>query len=49
MPTVHWHVQITIESSTKLAFLKICEGERRSAANMMRVLIEQELERHKND
>lgn len=43
MSTIQWHIQLTLASSTKTEFLKICEEERRSAANMVRVLIEQEI------
>lgn len=49
MATIHWHLQITCESSVKSQFLKLCHEERRSAANLVRILIEREIEDRKND
>ena len=49
MSLIHWHLQITCESSVKSQFLKICHEERRSAANLVRLLIEREIEESKND
>lgn len=49
MPSIHWPIQVTLESSAKKQFLEICKLECRSVANMVRILIEQEIERRKND
>lgn len=41
MATEHWHLRVTIESSAKHAIEQMCERERRSAANFVRILLEE--------
>jgi len=53
VPLTHWHLRITLESSAKEQIQGRADAERRSAANYVRVLIEQaaarEQEAAKND
>ncbi len=49
MTYTHWHLRITLESSTKELIATLARAERRSAANYVRVVIERYLEEKPNE